>query len=249
MAANKKRFANHSEDEIKNKTMKLIPENTKKANEKAAKSFRIYLAEKELNTYFEELEAVELNTILKTFYFDARTVTGELYKASSLENLRHSLNRHLKSPPHCRLDIDIIKDPRFDEANQSYKSAMKELKARGKGSVEHYPKIQDCDLKKIYNKLENDLQTPAGLMKKVQFDIRLYFCRRGMENMYTMTKHTFIVKAHVDKNIRYVTKDVDELSKNHQQIGEAYSGFMPETPGNKMCPVTSFEKLLNVSRC
>jgi hypothetical protein len=78
-----------------------------KCNEKAAKALRLFLAERGEATNFEEMDAQNLNRILKTFYFDARTVTGAMYKASSLENVRHSLNRYLKQPPHNR-NIDII---------------------------------------------------------------------------------------------------------------------------------------------
>jgi hypothetical protein len=243
----KTRFANHSEDEIKRKTMMLIPENTRRANEKAARSFRLYLSEKNLRTNFEDYEAVELNEVLQKFYFDARTVTGQYYKASSLENLRHSLNRYLKSPPHCRLDLDIISDSRFHKANEAYKSAIKELKANGYGKVDHHPRIKECDLEKIYEKLEERIGSPTGLMQKVQFDIRLYFCRRGMENMYSMDKNTFAIKTDPNTGVKYVYKRMDELAKNHQGIEEGYTGFMTEKPGNSMCPVASYEKLLSVS--
>lgn len=248
--ARPKRFAHHSESEIMAKRMLIVPENTKKANEKAAKTFRLYLSEMEMPTNFEEFEATRLNEILSTFYFDVRTVTGEQYKASSLENLRASLNRYLRSVPHSRLDIDITKDDRFREANVSYKSAIKELKALGKGSVEHYPRISDTDLKTIYASF--DTCTPKGLIDKVQFDIRLYFCRRGMENMHSMTKDTFAIKTRSSYsgslNTRYVHKIVDELNKNHHDIESSYSAFMPESPGSSLCPVASFEKLLSVSK-
>lgn len=166
-------------------------------------------------TNFEEFYYSLLNKLLKSFYFDARTVTGELYKASSLENLRHSLNRYLQSPPHSRLHVDIVKNVRFQEANEAYKSAIKELKSVGKGSVTHYRRISDSDLQKIYQSV--DINTPTGLMQKVQFDVRFYFCRRGMENMPNMNKNTFATKTHAS-GVLYVYICQDEL-KNHRDIG------------------------------
>jgi hypothetical protein len=240
-----KRFAHHSELDLQSKKLVLIPQNTRKSNEKAAKSLRLYLAEKGENTNFEEFSAAELNKVLKTFYFDARTITGELYKASTLENLRHSLNRFLKAPPHSRIDLDIIKDPRFTDANESYKAAIKELKSVGKGTVDHYEKISESELRQIYRSF--DTNTAKGLADKVQFDVRLYFCRRGNENMNEMTKETFGIKTNPTTNVRYVYKKMDELNKNHREIGESYSGYMPESPGNSSCPVRSFEKMLSVS--
>ena len=44
---------------------------------------------------------------------------------------------------------------------------------------------------------------------------------------------------------RYVSKAVDELTKNHRSSDqEKVTGFMPEAPGNPMCPVASFERYI-----
>ena len=88
--------------------------------------------------------------------------------------------------------------------------------------------------------------TPVGLQNKVQFDIRLYFCRRGMENIPNMTKSTFEIKTDAKSSLRYATKAKDELTKNHRgTYKENTAGIMPETPGSELCPVRSFEKYIN----
>jgi hypothetical protein len=88
--------------------------------------------------------------------------------------------------------------------------------------------------------------TPVGLQNKVQFDIRLYFCRRGMENIPNMTKSTFEIKTDAKSSSRYATKAKDELTKNHRGTDkENTAGIMPETPGSELCPVRSFEKYIN----
>ena len=49
-----------------------------------------------------------------------------------------------------------------------------------------------------------------------------------------------------DTNLRYVMKQVDEITKNHKEDSmELISGCMPEVRGLPMCPVSSFEKYLN----
>jgi hypothetical protein len=49
--------------------------------------------------------------------------------------------------------------------------------------------------KVIANWIHTSPNTPSfGLYNKVQWDIRLYFLRRGAENMRSMTKNTFVVK-------------------------------------------------------
>ena len=46
----------------------------------------------------------KLNAVFKLshFYMDARTKSGDLYKATTLTNTRHALNRYLKSPPYLK---------------------------------------------------------------------------------------------------------------------------------------------------
>ena len=192
---------------------------------------------------FENLDRNELNSLLSRFYMDARTVKGEFYKVSSLENFRHSLNRYLQS---LEKKIDIIKDPDFSEANMAYKAALVELKKAGKGTIERYPLICESDREKLYSSELMNPTTPKGLSNKVQFDIRLYFSRRGSENITSMTKHTFCIKTDPDTRMQYVCKREDELTKNHRENdNELISGFMPEAPGHNLCPVSSFKKFID----
>lgn len=84
---------------------------------------------------------------------------------------------------------------------------------------------------------------PYQLQNKVQFDLRYYFCHRGNENFYEMTKETFKIKTHPDTGLKYITKQIDEQTKNHQGNEEAdiISGHMPEMPNHpNICPVNSF---------
>ena len=89
------RFAHLSDDERSAKKRKLIPANTERANQKAAKMLNDYIKERaqaglDKGIQFENLDRNELNSLLSRFYMDARTVKGEFYKVSSLENFRHS---------------------------------------------------------------------------------------------------------------------------------------------------------------
>ncbi|KAK3084776.1 hypothetical protein FSP39_018694 [Pinctada imbricata] len=85
--------------------------------------------------------------------------------------------------------------------------------------------------------------TPSGLFNKVQFDIRMYFCTRGAENMHMMSKTTFSLKTDPESGLQYITKSADELTKNHRgNDKENTTGSMPEIPDSPYCPVTSFLK-------
>ena len=124
---------------------------------------------------------------------------------------------------------------------------MTEIKAAGKGEVEHYPEMEQADLQKMYGSVHLDCKTPTGLANRVQLNIRLYFCRRGNENMHTMTKTTFIVKQYADTNRKYILKNADELSKNHREADkEKITGHMPSDPTDpENCPVQMFEKYIS----
>ena len=57
-----------------------------------------------------------------------------------------------------------------------------------------------------------------------------------------MTKSSFVVKTDADTGIKYIMKNVDELTKNHRTDKENFTGFMPEERGSIYCPVASYEK-------
>jgi hypothetical protein len=117
------RFAYHSDADIETNKWDITPKKIKNSNETSAKTFRAYLSEKKL----DKLKHLRLrfSEIQPHFYLDVRT-EGKMYKTNSLESLKHGLNRYIKSPPHSK-KFDIIKDMAFNEANESFKLAMKEI--------------------------------------------------------------------------------------------------------------------------
>ena len=56
---------------------------------------------------------------------------------------------------------------------------------------------------------------PEHLQRKVQFDIRLYFCRHGCEKMGKMLKDDFQMKFNEKNEEWYVVKIKDEMTKNY----------------------------------
>ena len=84
-----------------------------------------------------------------------------------------------------------------------------------------------------------------NLMRKVQFDLRFYFGRRGCENMDKMLKTDFDIQLNSKMNEYFVIKIRDELTKNHRQLENIVSGIMPENPTDPLCPVKSFRSYLS----
>ena len=88
----------------------------------------------------------------------------------------------------------------------------------------------------------NPEKSPDALQRKVQFDLRLYFFRRGMENMEEMQKDHFKLDFNPENERWRVIKAKDELTKNHREAGAIVSGVMPENPNDPLCPVKSYVK-------
>ena len=87
---------------------------------------------------------------------------------------------------------------------------------------------------------------PRELQRKVMFDIRFYFARRGAENIKQMKVDTFKVVFDKQLDLVYVKKDKDEMTKNHKEVNsEIITGYMPEMRGSKYCPVDSFHEYIS----
>ncbi|XP_041354731.1 uncharacterized protein LOC121372471 [Gigantopelta aegis] len=202
---------------------------TVKADRRAAKLFRRYLKKKKWPENFETFEPAELCKCLCHFFMDVRKEDGEVYKESSLQYFRYGLNRYLRSAPFNR-EFDITRDAAFKRVAKCYKDAIRNIRATGK-ILNHHPIISDEDRHKLYNSCYMTINTPQGLLNKVQFDIRMYLCRG--DSMEMMTKSTFVVTTHPVSKLRCVRKTIPTKE------------FMCEVPGSPFCPVLSFEKYIS----
>ena len=237
------RFGTLSFDEIAEIEKKKDTENTKKVITKSVKALRSFLHERGSNTDFESFPVNDLDDTLKQFYANARTEKGEYYKVTSYNQLRFGVMRYLKEK-----DIDINGEA-FKKSNETFKAVKKDLVRRGKGSVEHRNPISKGDLEKLYShpRVFNP-DTPMGLQQKVLFELILYTCRRGRENLHDMTKATYGVFKD-DSGREYVEQVQSEVDKNHDENSSLNDttgeGRMYDRPGDKMCPVRSFKKYVS----
>ena len=66
------------------------------------------------------------------------------------------------------MDVDIVKDNEFKEANQVFTVAQcVKLKREGLAKTNHEPSIDDGDVKKLYESGVFDTNKPATLQNKV----------------------------------------------------------------------------------
>ncbi len=121
------------EDELNELEQSVQNSNTSKRNKTAEKKLRKHL-EKNGFSYNVDIRTIPyecFNELLRHLWFEARQANGQKYRASSLENLYHSINRVLKT-----YDFeDLNKSTKWQCSNEAYKNAMRQLKQEGLGYV------------------------------------------------------------------------------------------------------------------
>ena len=155
----------------------------------------------------------QLNMALYDYYAAIRPQKSEQYSTQTVKCLRSALNRHFKK----ERGIDITKDHPFVKANEMFRAVLVECKKSGKGVQQHHPKISPIDLERIaeyfnYDHISNP--DPRRLQQTMIFYIIYFFCRRGRENLYEITKQTFKLVVDPD-GTEYLVQDQDEMDKNH----------------------------------
>ncbi|XP_069587337.1 BTB/POZ domain-containing protein KCTD1 isoform X1 [Ranitomeya imitator] len=167
-----------------------LSENTRLATRYAVRIFREYLSEKAQSPDFESMDKEALCRVLRSFYAEARSKSGQLYSKSSLISIRSSLNRYLNEPPYCRT-LDLTKDPELRSANLTLAAVIRKLEEQGAGPVVQKQAITRADLRKLYTSCVFSAATPFGLLNKVWFETCMYFCTRGRENQRELEEDSF----------------------------------------------------------
>ena len=195
---------------------------TKQSTEFCVRIFQDFCANRGETGDFAEFDLDKLCTLLSDFYANVRSTTGKFYSRSSIVAIRHGINRHLKWKGK---QIDIVKDTLFMQANRVFVSMLKKTREVGKGHIDHKPVVTSSDLKKLYESDVFNTNTPHGLLHKVWFELQLYFCRRGRENMRELKVTDFRVMLG-DSGQEYIKKITSEKTKNHQgtENAEDFSG-------------------------
>ncbi|XP_044055796.1 uncharacterized protein LOC122877795 isoform X2 [Siniperca chuatsi] len=180
----------HLEGDLQRSERNGLSENTRLATRYAVRIFREYLSEKAQSPDFETLDKEALCAVLRSFYAEARSKSGQLYSKSSLISIRSSLNRYLNEPPYCRT-LDLTKDPELRSANLTLAAVIRRLEEQGAGPVVQKQAITRSDLRKLYESSVFNTDTPFGLLNKVWFETCMYFCTRGRENQRELEEDSF----------------------------------------------------------
>ncbi|KAG8442114.1 hypothetical protein GDO86_011057 [Hymenochirus boettgeri] len=234
-----------------------LSENTRLATRYAVRIFREYLSEKSQSPDFERMDKEALCRVLRSFYAEARSKSGQLYSKSSLISIRSSLNRYLNEPPYCRT-LDLTKDPELRSANLTLAAVIRKLEEQGAGPVVQKQAITRADLRKLYTSCVFSASTPFGLLNKVWFETCMYFCTRGRENQRELEEDSFGLAMDEDGRRFVYFKALGPYHKSRSsswgkkrscpgggtvESDEENLPRMYET-GTEFCPYASFVKYL-----
>ncbi|XP_013863527.1 uncharacterized protein LOC106517311 [Austrofundulus limnaeus] len=234
-----------SSEDLQRSEPNRLSENTRLATRYAVRIFREYLSEKAQSPDFESLDKDSLCALLRSFYAEARSKSGQVYSKSSLISIRSSLNRYLNDPPHCRT-LDLTKDPELRSANLTLAAVIQKLEEHGAGPVVQKQAITRSDLRRLYDSSVFGTETPFGLLNKVWFETCMYFCTRGRENQRELEEDSFGLAVD-PQGRRFIY--LKALGPDHQSRSSTWTRRRSEPDrdlprmyetGTEQCPYASF---------
>ena len=192
------RFADVSDNELNKLLEDRHSINTKHSTTLAWRVFEAYTQAKNINLDLLSIEKSELCEILRKFYVEIRKSDGTMYTKSSFRTIRGGLQRKIYE---SRKDIDIINSPEFVIANEVFAAQCVYLKQIGLAKVQHKLPISQEDVWKLYDSPALSIDSPSTLQQKVFFDMLLFLCRRGNENLRNLKKTDFQLRQDEKENI------------------------------------------------
>ena len=126
----------------------------------------------------------------------------------------------------------------FGEASKAFGAKCAQLKQDARAKVQHKPPIPDAALKKkLYKSRVFSTSNPKTLLNNAFLETMLYFCRRGRQNLRQLKMFDFVVGTD-SAGAKFVSKVIDELTKNHRENDEGEDVGTRYASGDPFCPVS-----------
>ena len=187
---------------------------TKRSTKWGVNKFNQWVKKRNRQVDLATISIENLNSELRRFYADVKSVKGTALTPSALIDIRAALHRHLINPPLSR-NINILNDREFTTANQAFNAKCKLYYKAGNKKPQHYPPIQKGDMRKLTEYFKNYDSDPTILLQYVWFSFCLYFGRRGREGWRDFKKDSFGIRKD-DRDREYIYIKHTEQTKNHQ---------------------------------
>lgn len=171
--------------------MRGLKKNTQKATKVWLNVVSAYMKEKNIGFCIEEVTTEELPNFLFKFYSEVRKENGEIYSNTSLKGMGAAINRHIKETR----SIDIVSDPKYMHTNELFKGVQLQGKKGGKGTIKHKEHIDPEDLARLHDYFSKYMAPNNIILQEyVMFKVMYYLCRRGHQNLATLTVDMFEVR-------------------------------------------------------
>lgn len=188
------RFVEKTEEQRQEILDDRIKKNTKKVTKVWLNVITYYMKEKKLGLCIDKITTKDLPNFLFKFYSEVRRENGELYSNTLLKSMRAGINRYIKETR----SIDIVSNGRFIKANELFKGVQLQGKKAGKGRIKHKEHIEPQDLECLQDYFSKYMEpNPEILQQYVMFNVIYYLCRRGRQNLATLTVDMFEVTFQV----------------------------------------------------
>jgi hypothetical protein len=106
---------------------------------------------------------------------------------------------------------NIINDCEIKSANDIFGACLVKIKKKG-----NQTDLAEADMRKMYASEAFSTLSPRTLQQKVFFELMLFFCNRGRENLRNMKPSDYEIRTDSEGR-RYVGSRISRLSKKHRK--------------------------------
>ena len=172
----KARFGSVRESEMLKFATEAVPAATKKTTKTWITVFEAYLREKNISLNLHTVNAGDLAKVLRQLYVEVRKQDGSTYQRPSLMGLRAAIQRHIRSPPFNRKDLNIIGGSDFDEANGMLDAYLKHLAKEGHLRPQEHKQPMTKPLEKCFKYFYDKAEQPQDPHESCLVFPNLSFC-------------------------------------------------------------------------
>ena len=129
---------------------------------------------------FEEIPISRYNYVLSRFVMEAKDITGELYKSTTLYQIVAGLNRVIKDK-YAEEDYDLLRTPRFRRFTQVLDGVMKARQEKEDPRTRKVSTFKEDDYDKLWAVLGNENDPDLLLTTLIYLAAKVFSLRAGDE--------------------------------------------------------------------
>lgn len=156
------RFALLSDEDFQDLLKNRLSKNSKSAIQTAVNLLSEYARSRSTSLAdVEQLPVADLDSYLSRYFAEIRKKDGSMFTRNSVLVNRYGLQQHFKKIR----GFDIVCDSQFKSFQEMFSAVLVNLKAAGKGVVQHKQPLSAEDFSKLYNSDVLSTDTPVCVVK------------------------------------------------------------------------------------